>query len=99
MDALVVDVGGGIGTASLALAKEFSNIKIVIQDRPPVVENGIEVCLLYRLAVYGYSSYRRSGRKNYQTLYHLAAFSSKVNVLQNNDHRHLTRKYSARLLH
>ena len=46
MDALVVDVGGGIGTASLALAKEFSNLKIVIQDRRPVVEDGIEVHLL-----------------------------------------------------
>jgi len=43
MNALVVDVGGGIGTASLALAKEFSNLNIVIQDRPPVVEDGIEV--------------------------------------------------------
>lgn len=46
MGALVVDVGGGIGTASLALAKEFSNLKIVIQDRRPVVEDGIEVHLL-----------------------------------------------------
>ena len=43
MGAQVVDVGGGIGTASLALAKEFSNLNIVVQDRLPVVENGIEV--------------------------------------------------------
>lgn len=42
-DALVVDVGGGIGSASLALAKDHFNLKIVIQDRQPVVENGIAV--------------------------------------------------------
>ena len=46
VNALVVDVGGGIGTASIALAKEFSNLNIVIQDRLPVVEEGIEVRLL-----------------------------------------------------
>ena len=45
MNALVVNVGGGIGIASLALAEEFSNLRIVVQDRPPVVENGIEVRL------------------------------------------------------
>ncbi len=42
-DALVVDVGGGIGSAPLALARDHSNLKIVIQDRQPVVENGIAV--------------------------------------------------------
>ncbi|KAF8326437.1 S-adenosyl-L-methionine-dependent methyltransferase, partial [Amanita rubescens] len=42
-DALVVDVGGGIGSAPLALARDHSNLKIVIQDRQPVVENGIAI--------------------------------------------------------
>jgi len=40
---LVVDVGGGVGTASLSLAKEFPQLKFVVQDRQPVVEAGVEV--------------------------------------------------------
>lgn len=39
-DAVVVDVGGGVGTSSLALAKNTSDIKIVVQDLPSVVEEG-----------------------------------------------------------
>jgi len=39
-DAVVVDVGGGVGAVSLALAKSHSHLKIVIQDRPAVVEEG-----------------------------------------------------------
>ncbi|KIL66630.1 hypothetical protein M378DRAFT_160640, partial [Amanita muscaria Koide BX008] len=42
-DALVVDVGGGVGTVSMTLAKEHPNLKIIIQDQPGVVENGIKV--------------------------------------------------------
>ncbi|KAF5312467.1 hypothetical protein D9619_003730 [Psilocybe cf. subviscida] len=38
-DSVVVDVGGGIGTASLVLAKSFPGIKFVVQDRPPVVKD------------------------------------------------------------
>lgn len=44
-NALVVDVGGGIGSASLVLTKEFPNLRIVIQDRHSAVENGVEVDL------------------------------------------------------
>lgn len=40
---MIVDVGGGVGTACLALAKEFPNLKFVVQDRQPVVEAGAEV--------------------------------------------------------
>ncbi|KAF5312468.1 hypothetical protein D9619_003733 [Psilocybe cf. subviscida] len=36
---IVVDVGGGVGTSSLALAKKFPEIKIVVQDLPPVVRD------------------------------------------------------------
>lgn len=53
-NALVVDVGGGIGSASLVLAKEFSNLRIAIQDRESVVESGVEVhlsCVSQRLPV------------------------------------------------
>ncbi|KAF8728516.1 hypothetical protein AX14_006537 [Amanita brunnescens Koide BX004] len=42
-NSLVVDVGGGIGTTCLALAKEFPSPKFVVQDRQPVIEAGIEV--------------------------------------------------------
>ncbi|KAF8351882.1 S-adenosyl-L-methionine-dependent methyltransferase [Amanita rubescens] len=42
-NALVVDVGGGIGSASLVLAKEFPNLRIAIQDRHSAVENGVEI--------------------------------------------------------
>ncbi|OCH93183.1 S-adenosyl-L-methionine-dependent methyltransferase, partial [Obba rivulosa] len=37
---LVVDVGGGIGTASLALAKAHPKLRYLIQERAPVVEEG-----------------------------------------------------------
>jgi len=42
-DALVVDVGGGVGSVSLTLAREHKNMKIVIQDKPAVVQAGIKV--------------------------------------------------------
>ncbi|KAF8313565.1 S-adenosyl-L-methionine-dependent methyltransferase [Amanita rubescens] len=42
-NALVVDVGGGVGTASLVLAREFPDLKIVVQDRQPAIENGVDI--------------------------------------------------------
>ena len=42
-NALVVDVGGGVGSAALALAKAYPRLKIIIQDRSSVIENGILV--------------------------------------------------------
>jgi len=36
---LVVDVGGGLGGTTLPLAKTFSHLRYVIQDRPPVIVN------------------------------------------------------------
>ncbi|KAF9449490.1 S-adenosyl-L-methionine-dependent methyltransferase [Macrolepiota fuliginosa MF-IS2] len=41
-DSLVVDVGGGTGRPALALAKAFSHLKILVQDREPVVQRGLE---------------------------------------------------------
>ncbi|EMD33481.1 hypothetical protein CERSUDRAFT_87325 [Gelatoporia subvermispora B] len=41
---IVVDVGGGIGTSSLVLAKAFPKLRYVIQDRPAVVEEGKKHC-------------------------------------------------------
>ncbi|KAJ8475150.1 hypothetical protein ONZ51_g6737 [Trametes cubensis] len=37
-DAVVVDVGGGIGTASLTVAHAYPDIQVVVEDRAPVVE-------------------------------------------------------------
>ncbi|KAM6499069.1 S-adenosyl-L-methionine-dependent methyltransferase [Amanita muscaria] len=39
-DALVVDVGGGVGNVSMVLAKEHPNLNIIIQDQAYVIENG-----------------------------------------------------------
>ncbi len=39
----MVDVGGGIGAISIQLAKAFSNLKLVVQDRAPIVEDGQKV--------------------------------------------------------
>jgi len=39
-NSVVVDVGGGIGTASLSLAKRYTDMIIVIQELPKVVEEG-----------------------------------------------------------
>ncbi|KAF8492246.1 S-adenosyl-L-methionine-dependent methyltransferase [Gautieria morchelliformis] len=36
---VVVDVGGGIGTSSLPLARDFPDINIVLQDLPRVIED------------------------------------------------------------
>ncbi|EPQ59057.1 S-adenosyl-L-methionine-dependent methyltransferase [Gloeophyllum trabeum ATCC 11539] len=35
--ALVVDVGGGIGSQSLALAKKYDRLQFLVQDRAPVI--------------------------------------------------------------
>ena len=40
---LVVDVGGGIGSTSMTLAKAFPHLRFCIQDRLKVVELGVIV--------------------------------------------------------
>jgi tRNA1(Val) A37 N6-methylase TrmN6 len=42
-DAVIIDVGGGVGTISMALAREHEHLKFIIQDLPAVVEDGIQV--------------------------------------------------------
>ncbi|GAA6006594.1 uncharacterized protein JCM10292_006002 [Rhodotorula paludigena] len=37
-DAVVVDVGGGVGSASLAIVKVAPQVRIIVQDRPEVIE-------------------------------------------------------------
>ena len=47
----VVDVGGGIGSTTMFLAKEYSQLKFIVQDRPETIAEGIKVHLttLYHL--------------------------------------------------
>lgn len=42
-DSVVVDVGGGIGIATMPLAQRFPDLNIVIQDLPKVVDEGKKV--------------------------------------------------------
>jgi hypothetical protein len=42
-DALVVDVGGGIGSQSMTLAQNYSHLRFVIQDREPVLKDAVMV--------------------------------------------------------
>jgi len=41
--ALVVDVGGGVGTSTLVLAETFEHLHVVVQDRPAVIDEGKKV--------------------------------------------------------
>ncbi|KAF8622414.1 hypothetical protein AX15_007060 [Amanita polypyramis BW_CC] len=42
-NSLVVDVGGGIGSVSLVLARAFNNLNIIIQDLPQVIDDGAKI--------------------------------------------------------
>ena len=47
-DAIVVDVGGGIGSQSMTLAKNFPHLQIVVQDREQTVKDAVSVsCRLH----------------------------------------------------
>ena len=37
-NSVIVDVGGGVGSQTLTLAKTFDHLKFVVQDRPSVIE-------------------------------------------------------------
>lgn len=47
----VVDVRGGIGTISKVLADSQTHLKIVVQDRPTVVADGLAVCSCFLLGL------------------------------------------------
>jgi len=46
----VVDVGGGVGSQALSVARANPKLKVVIQDRAPVVAQAKEVCQVLLLA-------------------------------------------------
>ncbi|KAJ7513135.1 S-adenosyl-L-methionine-dependent methyltransferase [Mycena galericulata] len=39
---IVVDVGGGVGSQSLTVAKQYPKLSFIVQDRAPVIQKGIE---------------------------------------------------------
>ncbi|KAI0824042.1 S-adenosyl-L-methionine-dependent methyltransferase [Trametes gibbosa] len=43
-DSVVVDVGGGIGSTSMVLAKAHPHLRLIVQDRPKVVEVAPSLC-------------------------------------------------------
>lgn len=53
---LIVDVGGGLGSQSLVLAKHHPQLRFVVQDREAVVQDAIEVCR-FTEAVQNYDIY------------------------------------------
>jgi tRNA G46 methylase TrmB len=42
-DGLVVDVGGGVGSATLEIAKAFPKLRYIVQDIPGVTVEGEKV--------------------------------------------------------
>jgi len=47
-DALVVDVGGGVGLTTLQLMKAYPHLHYLVQDRPNVIADGIKVRLSHQ---------------------------------------------------
>ena len=47
-DSVVIDVGGGVGAASLPIVRSCQNIKLVIQDTENFVHEAPKVCITYR---------------------------------------------------
>jgi ubiquinone/menaquinone biosynthesis C-methylase UbiE len=43
---LIVDVGGGLGSQSLLLAKYHPQLRFVVQDREAAIRDTVEVCVL-----------------------------------------------------
>src|ERR1700760_1207382 len=81
-NALVVDVGGGVGSVSMILARQCPDLRIVVQDRPGVVENGIQasrLVLFVRMNQDTHFSLRDSfGNVRCHQHCHLAASNSRV---------------------
>lgn len=77
-DALVVDVVGGVGSVSLALTRSYKNMKIVVQDQPSVVQDGLKVRALNDLLTYLNQHDRSSGNMKCQKHWHLAVSRLKV---------------------
>jgi len=47
--ATIVDVGAGMGGAAIELTRRFPELRIIMQDKPEVIESARKVCLLRSL--------------------------------------------------
>lgn len=47
--AVVVDIGGGIGSAALLLAQKHPHLRIIVQDLPEVAANARKVSIEYQM--------------------------------------------------
>ena len=43
-NALVVDVGGGIGSQTMTLAQHYPRLRFIVQDRHEVLKEAVAVC-------------------------------------------------------
>lgn len=43
-DSLIVDVGAGVGTQTIAIAKKYPQLRFVVQDRESVMQDAAQVC-------------------------------------------------------
>lgn len=46
-DALVVDVGGGLGFSCKTILKAYPKLRCIVQDIPTVIDDGIKVSATY----------------------------------------------------
>lgn len=47
--AAIVDVGSGVGGAAIELTRRFPKLKVIMQDKPEVIESARKVCLICNL--------------------------------------------------
>ena len=47
--ATIVDVGAGMGGAAIELTRRFPKLRIIMQDKPEVIESAKKVCIPYSL--------------------------------------------------
>lgn len=57
-DAVIVDAGGRIGAQSMTLARNYSHLRFVVQDREQVVKDAVQVRLLCTHSLAGSSFFR-----------------------------------------
>jgi hypothetical protein len=83
----MVDVGGGIGSLALKIAKVHPDIRMVVQDRPMVIGmgEGVRHALIletrsrhYFIFIFYFLNFHSSGRPSYPMLFHPVGSDLKV---------------------
>lgn len=52
LGSVIVDVGGGVGSQTLPIASANLGLKCIVQDRGPVIAEGIKVCTFSPFSTY-----------------------------------------------